>query len=276
MTVPVRSIVNGHSGDALAITSRGLQYGDGLFETLAVVDGRPLLWARHWARLSEGCGRLDLAIPPADAIQAAITTLTAGAHVCAAKLLVARKGQGRGFRPTGSASDWMISVHPWTPPVRERQDGVLATWCAVRLATPNVCAGLKTLNRLEQVLAQREWQDPIREGLMQTRDGLVIEGTMSNVFIAESGGLVTPPLTDCGVAGVMRASVLEAAARDGIPVSIEPITQTRVERADELFLTNALIGIWPVSDLAGRTFSVGPLSQRLLAILHTQGDVAFS
>ncbi len=270
------SIVNGQRTDALAIGNRGLHYGDGLFETLVAAKGQPLLWDRHWQRLAQGCERLDLVLPAPGAIRAAIAELAGAEPFCAVKIMVTRAAQARGYRPSGRGTDWIVSAHPWMPPTEERHAGVQATWCRLRLATPNACAGMKTLNRLEQVLAQREWKPPVREGLMQDPQGLVIEGTMSNIFVAKAGGLATPPLTDCGIAGVMRAAVIDAAMRHAIPVSIEPLTRARIEQADELFLTNSLIGIWPVRDLAGHAFDVGPVSQRLLAILQAQGDAAFS
>ncbi|MDA8389709.1 MAG: aminodeoxychorismate lyase [Gammaproteobacteria bacterium] len=270
------SIVNGYPADALAIGNRGLHYGDGLFETLAAVEGRPLLWDRHWQRLAEGCEQLGLAAPPADAVRAAIAQLSGKERFCAVKIMVTRAAHGRGYRPSGRAIDWIVSAYPWEPPAEERRTGVLAVWCRLRLAAPNACAGMKTLNRLEQVLAQREWDPPVREGLMQDPQGFVIEGTMSNIFVTETGRLATPPLTDCGIAGVMRAAVIDAALEHAIPVCIEPLTRARIEQADELFLTNSLIGIWPVRNLAGHAFAVGPLSRRLLAILRERGDAAFS
>ncbi len=266
-------IVNGHRADALAIGNRGLQYGDGLFETVAVVGGQALLWERHWTRLVRDCGRLQLSPPREDAVLAAMDEL-ALAPVCAVKIIVARAAQARGYRPSGTESDWIVTAHPFEPPAQERRSGIMATWCNVRLSTPNACAGMKTLNRLEQVLAQREWRPPVREGLMQDPAGLVIEGTMSNLFIVEAGRLVTPPLAECGITGVMRAAVMDAAAGQAIAVAVEPLTRARVEGADEIFLTNSLIGIWPVRDLAGQSFSAGPVSQRLLAVMEAQGDVA--
>jgi 4-amino-4-deoxychorismate lyase len=147
--------------------------------------------------------------------------------------------------------------------------------CEARLGSNLQLAGIKHLNRLEQVLARQEWEEPdIREGLLLDEEGHVIEGTMSNLFAVKRGTLVTPDLTRCGVAGIMRTVVMEQAGHLGLDVSVKPLPLADVEQADELFLTNSLIGIWPVIGLENRTWSTGPVSRQLqkrLANMKTEG-----
>ena len=148
-------------------------------------------------------------------------------------------------------------------------------WCTTRLARQPRLAGLKHLNRLEQVLAQQELGDRFAEGLMQDMEGWVVEATMSNLFIGEGGVLVTPCLDHAGVAGIMRARVMAHARDLSIDVRVEPLSQERILDADELFLTNSIIGIAAVDTLPERDYRAGPLARELGEALGRHGDVAF-
>jgi 4-amino-4-deoxychorismate lyase len=124
------------------------------------------------------------------------------------------------------------------------------------LGTQTALAGIKHLNRLENVLARSEWDgDAYAEGLVCDEGGLAISGTMSNLFIFEDQRLCTPDLGRCGVAGLTRELVLEQAGRDGVPCSVEDLPLERVLSADEVFFVNSLIGVWPVRMLADRTYA---------------------
>lgn len=148
-------------------------------------------------------------------------------------------------------------------------------WCKTRLARQPLLAGMKHLNRLEQVLARAEWQDDYAEGLMCDTNGQVIEGTRTNLFLVRSDGtLVTPDLSQSGVAGVMRAQVLESAAAMGLPCLVQAVTTDMIESALELFLTNSLIGIWPVRRIESRKYVVGKISQTLQAALQAADCLA--
>jgi 4-amino-4-deoxychorismate lyase len=158
-----------------------------------------------------------------------------------------------------------MAVHPAPvhPPEIKRQ-GVKARLCGLRLGLNPVLAGIKHLNRLEQVMARTEWDDDgIREGLLLDYEGFLVEGVMSNVFLVSSGRLRTPLLDRCGVSGVMRGLVFDAARELGVAAEEARISFDEACRAEELFLTNSVIGLWPVSSLEGRTLPVGPLCRRL-------------
>ncbi|MEE9251480.1 MAG: aminodeoxychorismate lyase, partial [Alphaproteobacteria bacterium] len=192
--------------------------------------------------------------------------LCAGHGRCVLKIIVTRGAGGRGYRPPERpVPTRILSRHPWPDyALAAWREGVVARVCTTRLATQPLLAGIKHLNRLEQVMARREWDDPvISEGLMLDTDGFVVDGTMSNLFIVAGGRLATPDLSLCGVAGVMRAVVLEAAAKLEVPAEVIRITLDRVRAADEVFLTNSLIGIWPVRELDGTRYRLGGLARRL-------------
>jgi 4-amino-4-deoxychorismate lyase len=128
------------------------------------------------------------------------------------------------------------------------------------VAVQPALAGVKHLNRLENVLARAEWRDPeIAEGLLCDTDDNVIGGTMSNLFIARRGQLITPDLTRCGVAGVMRDLVMELAQTHGIPLQVTAIGLDDLFDADEVFVVNSVIGVWPVMALGRRSWNTSTL-----------------
>ncbi len=254
---PLRSLIDGRPNDAVSVLDRGLQYGDGLFETIAVFAGQPCLWQSHIARLSQGCARLGFAAPDADALRDDAAQLTQGCERAVLKVLVTRGQGGRGYRPPASAQPRrIVTLHDWPEyPEAFGEHGVRVRWCDTPLSANSRLAGLKHCNRLDQVLARSEWDDPaVAEGLMCDESGQVIEGTMTNLFVFSNGALQTPALDRCGVAGIARDQVLAAARQLALPVSMAPLDRQAVLNADAVFLTNALIGVWPVAELAGRTY----------------------
>lgn len=261
--------VNGAPGDLLSVRDRGLAYGDGLFETLAVRGGRIRLLPRHLARLAEGCRRLSLPLDLA-LVEAELTTFAAQAGEGVAKLLVTRGEGQRGYAPPEPCQPLRILQSAPLPqyPVAHAEQGVRLFPCATRLAEQPLLAGLKHLNRLEQVLARAEWQGgEYAEGLMRDVHGRVIEGIFSNLFLVRDGVLLTAELSRCGVAGVMRAEILELALSLDLPVAIRDIAYDELLAADEVFLCNSLYGIWPVRALQAQHWPVGPLTRKLQGIL---------
>jgi 4-amino-4-deoxychorismate lyase len=250
-----------------------LHYGDGLFETFAVIQGQPQHWNRHYQRLSLGCERLQLPVPEAALLQAEAAQLCEGVDRAVLKLILTRGPGDRGYRfPQVITPTRIFSLHPWPDyPTSYRERGVKVRICAIRLARNPTLAGIKHLNRLEQVMARNEWVDPeIAEGLMLDTEGYVIEGTMTNLFLAQDGILTTPDLSRCGILGIMREHILEAAADLGISIRIQPIRIEDVYNAQEAFVCNSIIGIWPIRHIHGdpdHSFGVNRLSARLVAYL---------
>jgi len=259
-------LIDGKDSDQIAADDRGLLYGDGLFETLAVRDGIPQLWDRHMARLTRDCARLGITPPSQELLRREADRLCAGHVRAVLKIIVTRGSGGRGYRPAVQALPRRIlSLHPWPDyPARCWQQGVDVRLCDLRLSSTPRLAGIKHLNRLEQVLARSEWDDAaIAEGLMLDGAGNLIEGTMSNLFLVRDGCLHTPVLETCGVAGVMRAHILALAAQAAIPCVVQPLGLADAAAADEMFLCNSLIGIWPVRRFQGREWLPGALTRHL-------------
>nr|WP_298136765.1 aminodeoxychorismate lyase [uncultured Pseudomonas sp.] len=262
------SWVDGQPADSLALTDRGLAYGDGLFETIAITAGVPSLFDRHLQRLSHGCVRLGI---PFDepAVRAELLAFSQMLGDGVAKLILTRGDGLRGYAPPQAAQPRRVLLGGAKPdyPAANAAQGIRLFPCVTRLAEQPALAGLKHLNRLEQVLARAEWQDAEHaEGLMRDINGRVVEGVYSNLFIVTGGRLATPDLSRCGVAGVMRAELLARAAALGLPCEVRDIDFDELLAADEVFLCNSLYGIWPVRALHAHDWPVGPLTRKLQAI----------
>ena len=262
--------VNGEPCTQLSVYDRGLQFGDGLFETLAVIDGRIAHWPRHRTRLTRGCERLGLPAPAWPQLEQELQTAATGQTQAILKLIHTGGDSARGYARPDAAEPGCVLLRTAWPAHLERHSlsGLRLIWCRHRLGSQPRLAGLKHLNRLDQVIARGEWRDPaIDEGLLCNQAGNVIEGVASNLFLVRGGALHTPALEDCGVAGVMRAHIMETAVQAGIEVHEDRLDEAAVRDADELFLCNSLMGLRPVTRLADICYEPGPVTRRLLGYL---------
>lgn len=254
------ALIDGGQETACDVRDRGLHYGDGLFETLAVRDGAMPLWDSHMRRLAAGCAALQLPLPDTDQLRSEAERLCDGIGRGVLKLVLTRGPGPRGYRIDHANVRPTRLLLLYRPPLWSEacwRDGVTVRLCRTRLGSNPVLAGIKHLNRLEQVLARDEWSDSgIFEGLMMDREGRIIDGTMSNVFLCRDGELRTPAVSECGVAGVMRERVWRTARELGLRVEEGWITPDDLGLAEEIFLSNALFGVVPVSRVDG-----GPMRQ---------------
>ena len=272
------ALINGEPNDHISISNRGLSYGDGLFETVAVVGGQLRYWDAHVARLLEGCRRLDIAPPDPAALVAEARQLMSGRERAVLKIMVTRGEGGRGYTPEpGAQSTRIIQVFDWPNHYDSwRGDGLRAGLCVTPLGINSVLAGIKHLNRLEQVLGAAEcaanhWD----EGLMFSSAEELICGTKTNVFVVDETGIKTPLIDTCGVKGVMRGEVIEAAVAAGIDVVESRLTRAALFDAGEIFVTNAIIGLAPLrflssgaqSGLHDREFTDFPVTARLQQLI---------
>lgn len=254
--------VNGQPSVALSLKDRGLAYGDGLFETIAVIRGQPLLLRQHLLRLEEGCRRLCLPVDLSLA-ESELMRFSKRLGDGVVKLIVTRGDGERGYRLPRLARPLRILQCSAVPfyPEGNQQRGIALYPCTTCLSEQPLLAGIKHLNRLEQVLARAEWDDDdFAEGLMRDTSGRVVEGIFSNLFMVSQGQLITADLSRCGVAGVMRAELL---ARAAPPCVIRDIAYEEFLEAEEVFLCNSLYGVWPVVALADYRWSVGPVTRRM-------------
>jgi 4-amino-4-deoxychorismate lyase len=235
--------INGRAQTRIDHRDRGLQYGDGLFETMRVRRRAVRLLDYHLERLFEGCRRLRFAGPEAGPLRREIAARAALRADGVLKLIVTRGTGPRGYRPTGEERcTRVLSLHALAR--RASPGPVRVRVCETRLGANPALAGLKTLNRLESVLARSEWRDAgVWEGLMRDAEGNIVCGTMSNLFLRTGASLMTPVLDRCGVAGVMRRYVLERAGDLGLGVRQGRLTYDTIAEAEEVFMTNAVAGI---------------------------------
>lgn len=251
------------------LEDRGVAYGDGLFETVLVRDGVAPLWERHLARLARGCQALGIPMPERDRLEAPLGE--AGEGLLVLKLLLTRGSGGRGYAPpTAPAPRLRWRLAPFTPGEARWREGVRVRHCRLRLGIQPRLAGLKHLNRLENVLARAEWTDTeTAEGLLCDAEGRLVEATCMNLFWLRDGMLETPRLDRCGVAGTLRETLLERASIAEVEAAPEVL-----EHVEALWLGNSLQGLWPVArldDAEGnllRHWSVGALHRPLQTLAH--------
>jgi len=254
--------VNGVPSERVSARDRGLAYGDGLFESISIRQGRPRLLGRHLQRLQLGCQRLQIPLE-IDSLRTEISGFALQVGDGVAKLIVTRGDGMRGYAVPQPQQTLRILLSSPLPnyPSGNAEQGIKLFSCTTRLAEQPLLAGIKHLNRLEQVIARAEWQTPdYAEGLMRDQSGRVIEGVFSNLFMVASGQLLTPSLQRCGVSGVMRAEIIEQATRLGIPCEVRDVGYEELLAADEVFLCNSLYGIWPVREMDGHLWNVGELT----------------
>jgi 4-amino-4-deoxychorismate lyase len=262
-------LVNGQSV-GVDPADRGLAYGDGLFETMAADDGRIRWLDLHFDRLEEGCRRLEIAAPARNLLADEIAAHCPHRGRAVVKLIVTRGSGARGYLPPEpSAPTRVLAISEWPDfPQSYYRDGIKMRTCRLRLGENPALAGIKHLCRLEQVLAQLELRDQaVQQGLLLDASGHAAGGTSSNLFVVSNARLATPSLARCGVKGVMRRAVLEAARALDLGAEEREIPAAEVHAADELFVTNALFGLWPVTELDGRRFAFGPITKRLMTHL---------
>lgn len=252
--------VNFIDAEMVSATDRGFTYGDGLFETVRVHHGNASLWHRHLSRLHDGCARLHLAHPDEKRLHAEVMRLCDGLDDAVVRITLSRGPGERGYAlPAEPRQTIVVASSPLVLDRAAYEQGIAIRLCDTRYGDQPLLAGMKHLNRLEQVLARAEWSDTSRsEGLMRDLSGNVISATAANLFVVLDGRFVTPPVDRCGVAGVARAEVM--ACRQ---VRVEAVSLEQLVKADEVFLTSAVRGILPVRAFAGRTWSPGPLTRAL-------------
>jgi 4-amino-4-deoxychorismate lyase len=238
--------INGRRRSTLSYRDRGLQYGDGIFETMKVRRHGIRLLDFHLDRLYRSCRRLKIQAPKALLLRRELERIAAGRKEGVLKLMVTRGRGPRGYRPSGRERATRIVALESLPRAisADAAKAVRLRVCATRLSTTPSLAGLKSLNRLDSVLARSEWTDArIWEGLMRDVDGNWVCGTMSNLFLRRGTVLMTPLLDRCGVAGVMRRWILESAANLGLRAVERRIRWEDLQSAEEVFMSNAVVGI---------------------------------
>ena len=268
----------GRRVESISLDDRAVQYGDGVFETVAIRDARPRMLDRHIGRLQRGCERLGIEVPAPSILQRDLDQALAQTRLntayCVAKLIVTAGRGPRGYRrPDNACADAYIGLFEAHPLERNAYaHGVETTLTQSRIASAPQLAGLKTLNRLDQVLARREWNtDRIFDGIMRDTDDRIICGTMTNVFIVKDNRIATPALERCGVAGIMRSLIIDRLAENDVRCDVMDVRIDDCAGADEVFLCNSQIGAVPVHRCDAHRWDVGETTRFVMALLSHSG-----
>lgn len=272
VSAPPRMLVNGQPGTQLSALDRGLHYGDGLFETLRAEQGRLRWFERHMARLARGCERLGLPLPDVAALRAEAESQLRDLPRALVKIIVTRgPASARGYRPAGDEQPTrVVAAYDWPPSGSEEFRVGLSP---VSLSVNPLLAGLKHLNRLEQVLAQRAAAAAgVHEVLMSDAHGHVACGSMSNLFLWQGDELLTPADGACGVAGIMRSLLLEAAPRLGLRVRYAALSAAQLAAARAIIVSNVRLGAQPVHWYEGRRLEIDARISSLQELIDGTAD----
>lgn len=269
-------LINGRYEDTLPVTDRSLHYGDGLFETIAVGQGRPLCWEAHMQRLAAGCSRLRIPPPDASLLLMEAGLLIEKQNRAVLKIIISCGSGGRGYEsPDPCVPSRIMALYPWPDyPESLYHNGIECTLSSVRLGHVPMLAGIKHLNRLEQVLARDDVTGRgFREGLVRDIGDHIIEGTMSNLFLIRDGQIITPVLEKCGVEGIIRGVVLERARDWKLEPGITDVDETDIEQAEEVFVCNSILGICPVTRFLDNNWPAGPVTRMIRQTLINDGII---
>ncbi len=245
-------LINGKVDATIPVADRGFQYGDGVFETIRIVNRQPVLWALHKQRLTAGCEFLKIPLELRLLEQELHGLLMANGACGIVKIIISRGQGGRGYAPPARAESLRaLQFFPLPEDLqRPNENGVAVITCNHRISRNGQLVRLKHLCRIDQVIASAELPPQYAEGIMLTEDDEVIEGTRSNIFVVQGAQLVTPCLTTAGIQGVMREYLLDRFASDGVSVAQTRIYLPELLAADGVFICNSVFGVLPVVKLA--------------------------
>ncbi len=286
-TTPVNSLINGISSDYVDINDRSIHYGDGLFETILCEDNKLYFWQQHFQRLQTSARQLKLSCPQEQLLLDDISKLLENNKpgvACIIKVIVSRGTGERGYKfsKNATASRFVLrsAIETGHSSLLSQQllDGELFI-CKQQVSINADLAGIKHLNRLENVLARNEWQDRAKnniiDGLMLNANHHVIEGTMSNLFAIKDRRLFTPDLVLSGVKGVMRDVIIALANKNNIDVVLTDMKLDELFTMDELFISNSLIGMKSVTKLGDVTYNKQEITDMIFdALLTTKENYA--
>lgn len=267
---PQQFLINGKSDASISPLDRGFAYGDGVFRTMLVNAALPDAWDLHYQKLVMDCNRLGIHCPAAHVLMADIAQIFESQQLAVAKIIISRGISVRGYAINPAAETTRVLIQSPYPhyPAINFSEGIALHLCNLRLAHQPLLAGIKHLNRLENIMARREWDEPmLADGLLMDYWGNVIECTMSNVFARFGNELVTPDLTQCGVEGVTRQRILEACAQLNLQARVMNILLPELLRADEVIICNSLFGAWQVRSVGSRSWKAQGLAKQLREIL---------
>lgn len=268
-------LVNGNLGQAISVFDRGFSYGDGVFRTMKIRSGLPVSWPFHYQKLVADCAVIGIVCPSAELLMGDLQKLFekelfSETITQVAKIIITRGEGERGYAPPVITVPTRVVIKSALPQYAESNydKGVQLHVCDIKLAAQPKLAGIKHLNRLENVLARMEWrEDAIFDGLLLDQSGNVIECTMSNVFARFGSDLLTPDLSQCGVSGITRQRILGLGGVLGLHVGVKSLTLEQILQADEIIICNSLFGAFQVTQINNKIWPQQALAAKIRAVV---------
>ena len=264
--------INGKLTNKISIEDRAVQYGDGVFETIAIKDKLPEFWKEHYQRLSKGCKILKIKCLPETFLKKEINKFIKKSKKkkFVLKIIISRGIGGRGYNPPKNAKPTRIlGIYDWPNyPEINLTKGITMDVCKTRISLQPFLSEIKHLNRLEQIIARSEWQNKtISESIMLDLNNNVIEGTMSNIFGVKKSIFYTPNIKSAGIEGIMRGIILKLLKKNKKKYIIKKITLKEFLKFDEIFMCNSIFGVWPVIKISKKKFSFGKKTKEIINLL---------
>ena len=265
VSLPVDTWVNGEPQSTTTIHDRGLQYGDGFFTTILINNKQILNWSAHWRRIKNSCSVLNLPAPDSEQLKAWIAKALLSylnekqEQSCVLKILFTRGVGGIGYQmPSETKQTCLFVIKPSPITKIETENKPMEAGLSNQLASISGLAGVKSLSRLENVLARTEIvTSGFSEGIMCNYNKQVVCGTQSNVFIIKDKRVITPKLDLSGVEGTTRYQLMSFLPDLGYEVEEAELTLEQLYQDDELFFSNAVRGIQPVNKFLNTKFCCG-------------------
>jgi 4-amino-4-deoxychorismate lyase len=270
MTRNISYLINGSFDLTISPFDRGFAYGDGVFRTIKMVQGLPENWPLHYQKLVADCAVINIVCPSAELLISDLQQLFTPEEVAVAKIIITRGEGNRGYTPPAITAPMRVVTKSPMPQYDEKRfsEGVNLHVCETRLAAQPLLAGIKSLNRLENVLARMEWHEQtIADGILLDSENNVIECTAANIFARFGDALITPSLTQCGIAGITRQRIIELAHTFSLKIVVENFNCEKLFAADEVIICNSLYGAWQVRIIQEKVIKTGALAANIRAVL---------
>jgi len=255
-------LIDGEEQEKVSVFNRNMQYGDGLFETCITSNNQILFWMYHFSRLTAGCEKLNIKKIDEDVwlrdIKKAFSL--SSEKSCVVKLILSRGNSLRGYGYKDDIEPVRVVI------ISEMQQSLMNNEFALEYSKSGYhsnpqLAGIKHCNRLEQVLARSYLSS--NEAIMLDEKENVISVTQGNIYFIFGNKLLTPKLDRCGVVGSRRSLILELASSLKIDTLVSNISINQVQQADEVFISNSVIGIQPIQSIESYKLGKNPLTKKI-------------
>ncbi len=254
------------NGDNVPVSDRSFQYGDGCFTTMQIHQGRVMHWSLHVARMQASLALLGIAEPDWNELLIKLTERLSPIGLGGAKLLISRGSGGRGYASQDAVQPriWLSIFDYPEHYIDQQKQGVALGVSSIKLGHNPLLAGHKHNNRLEQILARRALEgSDFSDAIMLDIDDHVIETTCANIFWRKGTTLYTPALDNAGVAGIMRRWIMQVISNMPYEIVVGEFALSELNHAEEVWVTNALLGVAPVVTILDQTYAIGALTRQL-------------